>query len=134
MTSASASTTNGGLLVDYVAATPSAIATVELECDAIDEKTWSSSTGQGFLMSCPDTYSGADLASVTAYNIYDCVEACSALNYWQGDSRLCSRVAFSSYIGKDHSPYPQSNCWLKSNESNTVPPGPDTASARLIAS
>jgi hypothetical protein len=134
-TPASANTNVAGLLVNYSVAAPSMIANVAFNCKEVDQTLFSSSTGVGFLISCPQTYYHADLVSLIAYTIHDCIEACSALNFWQDKPGYCSRVAWTSYMGMNHGSHPRTNCWLKTNESESdvADESEYSASARLIA-
>lgn len=112
------------------------IYSVALDCPALDNEDYTTSSGQVFTISCSTGLHGGDLVSMRAYTLYDCIEACGNMNHYAGSNASCESLEFQAQIatlGGDLDAY--SNCWLKTNNTSVKPAGQITAglsaSARL---
>jgi hypothetical protein len=56
--------------------------------------------------------SGDDVGGLMAYTFFDCVEACSYMNWARGNATFCNAVLFSADIQRFYRDQ-HSNCWLK---------------------
>lgn len=75
-----------------------------------------------------------DIASILAYTVADCIEACSSINWFYsgtGNQSLCTAVAFGSEIDSTY-PEQHANCWLKYGAIVNALNVTDTISAQLI--
>lgn len=128
---ASTATNAGGKLTNYTVPSPTTISSVALDCPNIDGNTYNTSNGQSWALSCHlDEYTG-DLGAILAYTYQDCIEACAAMNKWQGEERVCSRVQFSSLVAEKMAE-DWGNCWLKNGSAYQTSPEGRGVSAKLV--
>ena len=140
-TPAAAATTTGGLLVNYTAAQPSMVANLDFDCSSAHVN-YVTSYEQTFDISCQNSVTGNGDGSVAgaivAYTLYECIEACSSLNYWGNTTSPFAYIDFLSAMAQNNgSGY--TNCWMVgSNIITTTRPqtGPlaGGASAKLTVS
>ena len=97
---------------NYVPLDPSQIATLALNCPAINDQQYSTIWGQTYLLQCGVSLNNYDLAAIVAYNFEDCIEACSSMNEFSGNATLCTAVVFTADIDAGF-PSEHANCWLK---------------------
>ncbi|KAK4894800.1 hypothetical protein LTR49_028344 [Elasticomyces elasticus] len=110
---APAATTTGGLYVDYVPAAPSTVATVHLDFPNIDGKSYTTLRQQTFALSCSNALAGGDYTCIVAYDYTDCIEACSAMNAFIGNSTYCTAIEYAAAMANATSLNQGGNCWLK---------------------
>jgi hypothetical protein len=55
---------------------------------------------------------GDDVGGLVAYTFFDCVEACSYMNWAWANATFCNAVLFNADIQRNY-PDQHSNCWLK---------------------
>lgn len=119
---AAAATTSGGLLVDYAPATSDEIYSLAMDC--VDGGFYAARknnyTPLTFRKSCRIGLDGGDVSASVAYSFNDCIEACAALNNFQGGDP-CTQVVFHSIMifeGLGNG----INCWLKNSNAILTEP------------
>ncbi|TKA67389.1 hypothetical protein B0A55_07825 [Friedmanniomyces simplex] len=125
-----ASTTTGGLFVDYAAPDPSMISTVALDCPGLDKQSYETRRNQTYSLSCFAGLFGGDLFDIAAYSYKDCIEACSSYNYWAGNATACVGALFTDKMSGNYTK-DYGNCWLKDARLYTITGGPGGLSATL---
>lgn len=68
--------------------------------------------------------------SIIAYTIDDCIEACSSMNYFLGNTTLCTAALFSTGMAFDAQGQ-HANCWLKDRVSVSGQSSTSAATAYL---
>ena len=153
---AASATASNGLLTSYKPANFSDISTLALGCPDYDGYSyctsyWSHIQSQRFTVSCQDDYSRksaskaidsrgttnprhleGDLGSIVAYQLADCVEACAAMNHYQG-TNVCDKVVFKANFDMSSAIVPL-NCWLKNSTATLTSSPLDLSSMNLLAS
>lgn len=107
-----ADTDADGRLVGYHVIEPRQISTLPQACPDANGTRITTKYSYDFDVVCDDDLFGADLGSFWAYSFEDCVGACSAMNYYQQDSR-CQAVIWLRYMGQVVDDDNYGNCWLK---------------------
>ncbi|KAK0306406.1 hypothetical protein LTR91_005489 [Friedmanniomyces endolithicus] len=119
ISAAAASTTTGGLFVDYAAPLPSMISTVALDCPSLDKQSYLTRRNQTYTLSCFAGLYAGDFADIAAYSFQDCVEACSSHNYWTHNATSCVGALFSVNMSASGT-RDYGNCWLKGPSMVTI--------------
>ncbi|MCJ1368647.1 hypothetical protein MMC16_007792, partial [Acarospora aff. strigata] len=130
-----AATATGTLLKNYTVADPKQVAEVALDCPHRNGEKYPTVRGQVYTITCWQGYGDYDLASITAYTLDACIEACSSMNYFQyprnGNSTLCTAVAFGTNMSDNLRQY--ANCFLKNGTSRVTENIAGSATANLNA-
>ena len=107
------------------------VETVALDCPSIDAQVHTSVLGAIFAIQCGVDLAGADIVGMIAYNLYDCIDACSSMNSFNVTDKACKAVTFTKTMSNSAKANNGANCWLKSAANPAKKAAPD-ASARLI--
>lgn len=111
-------TNSSGFFLDYAAAAPSKIASLDFDC-ASAEKTYITSYEETFDISCVNTVSGDNTSRageyagfIVAYTLDACIEAYSSMNYFSNSSGPCQHVEFLPAMAANLLGEYYSNCLL----------------------
>ncbi|KAI1389603.1 uncharacterized protein F4822DRAFT_205905 [Hypoxylon trugodes] len=102
------------LTTDYAAPRPSRVATLDIDCPALDGTVLDDWEANQYHINCGRRYIGGGdtetWSAVVAYSIQDCLQACSLLNDWWR-TNLCTAVTWCSTMADCTSQF-GGNCWL----------------------
>ncbi|KAK3713315.1 hypothetical protein LTR37_008507 [Vermiconidia calcicola] len=87
---ASPTTNSQGQLVNYAVVPPSDVFSVALDCPNLEGKSYTTTSGDVFSLSCTNGWGGEDLHTFLAYTYQDCINACSYYNYRRNGELVCN--------------------------------------------
>jgi len=125
-------------LTNVTVPTPNEVISLKFDCQP--SSTYRTGFGEVFTLRCGINLVGGSFAKdgwiikdrvgIVAYTIFDCMEACSQYNRFNGRN-TCQAVTFNAALGRAYASQ-GANCWLK----NATGPSPgtvdDAASAQII--
>lgn len=105
--------------VNYIAPEPTLIQSLYSGCPALNDTIIQDTMDHSYRVACGrhliDDFDTTTLTELVAYSLQDCVQACSLLNVWSGQSN-CSAVSWNNAMAYSYETI-GGNCWLFNNAS-----------------